>query len=116
MTIKGKITEKLKIESGTSKAGKDWQKQTIILDNGDQYNPLVAISFFGDEKLSEVSKFQTGNEVEVSINLSSREFNGKWYNSIDGWKIVANADFNSAEISKQNINKQQEETSDNLPF
>jgi len=108
MNVKGKITEMLKVESGTSKAGKEWKKQTIILDNGDQYNPLVAVSFFGEEKLTEVSKFKEGDEVDVAINLSSREFDGRWYNSIDGWKIQSNADFSTS--------KEPAKETDDLPF
>ena len=30
-----------------------------------------------------------GQEVEVAFNISSREFNGKYYHNIDAWKIDA---------------------------
>jgi hypothetical protein len=108
MKVVGKIQQVLPVESGVSKAGKDWQKQTLIVDNGDQYNPNVAISWFGEDKIKEVSKFKVGTEVEVSINLSSREYEGRWFNSIDGWKITANADFNKKSDSATG--------SDDLPF
>ena len=87
-TIKGKLTQKLAVETGTSKAGKEWKKQTFVVDTGAQYNPEVAFSLFGEEKVSMLEAFQEGSEVEVSFNVSSREFNGKWYNSIDAWKIA----------------------------
>ena len=32
--------------------------------------------------------FGQGQEVEVGFNISSREFNGKWYHNIDAWKIT----------------------------
>ena len=87
MNLKGKLQQKLEVEKGTTKAGKEWSKQTIIINNGDQYNPLTAISFFGDDKVKMLEKFNVGQEVEIGINLSSKEFNGNWYNQIDGWKI-----------------------------
>ena len=34
LIIKGTIKEKLTIETGTSKAGKDWSKQNFVLDTG----------------------------------------------------------------------------------
>ena len=36
-----------------------------------------------------LEKVAVGADVEVSFNLSSREFNGKYYHNIDAWKIDA---------------------------
>ena len=87
MDLKGKLVQKLNIESGVSKSDKEWEKQTIIIDTGDQYNPNIAISFFGDDKVKMLEKFNIGQEVEVGVNISSREYNGKWFTQCDGWKI-----------------------------
>ena len=46
LSIKGKLSRKLSIESGTSKAGNEWKKQTFILDTGSQYNPKYAFNFW----------------------------------------------------------------------
>ena len=86
-TIKGKITKVLEVESGTSKAGKEWRKQDFVVDTGDQYNPEVCFNLFGDEKIEMLFKFSEGQEVEISFNVSSREFNGKYYHNLDAWKI-----------------------------
>ena len=99
MNVKGKLQQKLKVESGESKSGKEWKKQTIIIDNGNPFNPLVAISFFGDEKIKMLEKYKEGQEVDVAINISSGEFNGKWYHSIDGWKINEAGDSKPAELN-----------------
>jgi hypothetical protein len=32
-------------------------------------------------------KYCEGQEVEVAFNVSSREFNGKYYHNLDAWKI-----------------------------
>ena len=89
LAIKGKITQILDVESGTSKAGKEWKKQGFVIDTGAQYNPEVCFSLFGDEKINMLRDFGAGQEVEVAFNISSREFNGKWYHNIDAWKITA---------------------------
>jgi len=89
LSVKGTIKQILPIESGTSKAGKDWKKQHFILDTGDQYNPNLCFSLFGDDKIQIISKFEPGQEVEVYFNLSSREYNGKWFHNVDAWKVEA---------------------------
>jgi len=86
MEIKGKIETILDIETGTSKAGKEWKKQSIVINNGDTYNPLLCIGFFG-EKVDILKNYKVGDDVEVGINLSSREYEGKYYTQVDGWKI-----------------------------
>ena len=94
MEIKGKLTKKLKIEKGISKAGKEWQKQSILIEQNGEYNKEVVISFFGD-KIKSLRDINEGSEVNVSINLSSREYNGKYYTQIDGWRFAkSGSDFN----------------------
>ena len=51
LTLRGKLSRKLSVESGTSKAGKDWQKQSFLVDTGSQYNPEVCFQLFGEEKI-----------------------------------------------------------------
>jgi hypothetical protein len=87
MELQGKIEQKLTVETGTSKAGKEWKKQTVIINNGDQYNPHTSISFFGDDKVKMLEKYNIGQDVKIGVNISSKEFNSKWYNQIDGWRI-----------------------------
>jgi hypothetical protein len=88
MEITGKLIKKLDVESGISKAGKEWQKQSILVEqSGTDYNKEVVISFFGD-KIKSLRDLQEGSEVVVSINLSSREYNGKYFHNIDGWFIA----------------------------
>jgi hypothetical protein len=89
LSVKGKLTSKLPVESGTSKAGKEWIRQSIVIDTGDQYNPLICISFFGD-KAELLKGLKKDDELEVFINISSREFETKWFHNIDGWKVIAN--------------------------
>ncbi len=111
LSIKGRITKKLEVESGTSNAGKDWKKGGFVIDTASQYNPEVCFSCFGDEKLEMLSKFKEGSEVEVAFNLSSREYNGKYFHNLDAWKIdlVCSANVDPA------LNISDTET-DDLPF
>ena len=88
MEIKGKLIAKLDKETGVSKSGKAWEKQSILVEqSGTDYNKEVAISFFGD-KIKSIRDIEVGSDVSVSINLSSREYNGKYFHNIDGWFIA----------------------------
>lgn len=88
MEIIGKLVKKLDRETGTSKSGKSWEKMSILIEqSGTEYNKEVVVSFFGD-KVKSLRDIQEGSDVSVSINLSSREFKGKYYHNIDGWFIA----------------------------
>jgi len=86
-SIKGKLSRKLSIESGTSKAGKEWKKQSFLLDTGAQYNPEICFQLFGDDKIEILTQHNEGDQIEVSFNLSSKEFNGRYFHNIDAWRI-----------------------------
>ena len=88
MNVIGKLIKKLDRETGVSKTGKAWEKQSILVEQaGTDYNKEVVISFFGD-KIKSIRDIEEGSDVNVSINLSSREYNGKYYHNIDGWFIA----------------------------
>ena len=85
MNISGKVVQVLPIQTGTSKAGNPWQKQEFILEQGGQYPRKVCISLFGDN----VAKTpQVGQVITASVDIDSREFNGRWYTEIKAWNIT----------------------------
>ena len=88
MDIIGNIKLISETEEGTSKAGKAWAKrQVVVTTSNDKYPQDIAIDFLGD-KILQINNFQVGNPVSVSINIRGNEYNGKYYNSINGWKIA----------------------------
>jgi hypothetical protein len=86
LQVTGKIQQILKPESGVSRAGKEWQKQEFVVETNDQFPRKVCFTLFND-KSSLLNGFSVGDEVDVSFNLESREFNGKWYHNINAWKL-----------------------------
>ena len=91
MELIGKIVQVLPLRTGTSKAGNPWQVQEYILETlGTQYPRKVCFEVFGDN----VNKFpmQVGQEVTVSIDVESREFNGRWYTDIRAWRVERGAE------------------------
>jgi hypothetical protein len=84
MEVTGTVKSILPLETGTSKAGKEWQKQSIVIDTGNDFNNEVCVSAFGD-KVGQMNKLEIGMEVSILCNVYSREYNGKYYHNIDGY-------------------------------
>jgi len=110
LKVSGKIVKILEVEKGTSKAGKEWEKQNFVIDTGAQYNPEVCFGLFGSEKIEMLAQHKEGADVDVLFNISSREFNGKYYHNIDAWKIESNVQAVNPDLNKG------DENDDDVPF
>lgn len=84
MEITGKIIIALPEMSGTSKAGNAWKKREYVLETQETYPKKVFFNFFGDRV--DQYPLNVGDEVTVSFDIDSREFNGRWYTDIRAWK------------------------------
>jgi len=91
-----KITKVNEVESGTSKAGKSWKKLTFVGETQEQYNNLYAFELFGEEKVDNFVKFnKVGDVVDVDFNVSTREWEGRYFTSLSAWKVFkANTEAN----------------------
>lgn len=84
MELQGKCIVALPIESGTSKSGNAWQKRNFVIETAGQYPKKVCMQLFGD-KVNECPN--VGEEVKVSFDAESREWNGKWFTQLNAWKV-----------------------------
>lgn len=84
MEIQGKTIAVLPIESGTSAKGNTWQKRNFVIETPGQYPKKVCFQLFGD-KVNDCPN--VGEEVKVSFDAESREWNGKWFTQLNAWKV-----------------------------
>lgn len=119
MEIKGKVVQLLELQSGEGKNG-TWKKQEYIIETLDsKYPKKVCVSVWGD-KIDQFA-MQQGENVIASIEVESREFNGKWYTNIQAWRVQKDGDGGvNQEAPEMNqvpdfIANSDEET-DDLPF
>lgn len=84
MEIKAKVIKQLGVQSGTSKAGKNWQKATLVVETLEQYPKTIAINNMQDAV--NFNAISLGAVCVFSVDVQSREFQGKWYTSVDCWK------------------------------
>ncbi|MFI3280154.1 MAG: DUF3127 domain-containing protein [Rikenellaceae bacterium] len=85
MEFEGTLFKVLPAASGVSARG-EWQRQEVIFDVLDgQYTRKVVVTFFNKE--AEVKSMVEGQVYTVSINIESREYNGRWYTNVNGWRV-----------------------------
>jgi hypothetical protein len=85
LEIAGKLKSIFEPVTGESQKGA-WSKQEFLIETFDTYPKVIHCSVWGD-KMAQLSRFNVGEPVRASINLESREYNGRWYTEIRVWKI-----------------------------
>lgn len=84
MEIKGKVVQVLPIQEGVSKSNNPWKKATVIVEHGEQYPKKVALENMRDA--DGFASLSVGTEGVFHIEVESREYNGRWYTSVNCWK------------------------------
>lgn len=97
--MRGKIIEIFERQAGVSKSNKEWVKQDFLIETLDKYPKKVMFSMFGD-KTDMLWKRAVGDVVDVSFEVESREYNGKWYHNINAQTIfLVNEEKKAAEAN-----------------
>ena len=87
LELEGRIARKLPVQQGTSARGA-WAKQEFIFEYQEGNFPSqICMNVWGDDKVRDLDKYQVGDKVKISFNLSSREYNGRWYTDVRAWRI-----------------------------
>ncbi len=84
MEISGVVVNLLAQQSGQGKNGV-WKKQEFILETPGQYPKKFAF-LCGAKKWTKINS-SVGDKITASINIESREYNGRWYTDVRAWKI-----------------------------
>jgi len=88
LKVTGTITSIEDVVTGTSKSGSAWAKVGFVINTGGEYPKDVYFTHFGVDKVEKFNKFnKVGDNVEVSFEPSSREYEGRWYNDNNAWKV-----------------------------
>ncbi|MBI1305473.1 MAG: DUF3127 domain-containing protein [Bacteroidetes bacterium] len=117
LELSGKLVKLMPVQSGESQRG-PWKKQEMIIETNEQFPKKVAITCWG-ERVDEVQNLQPGTNLNISINIESREYNDRWYTDVKAWKIdvqngqsQANNDVGMMDAPVIDM----DETGDDLPF
>ena len=85
MEIIGKVVRLGNLTEGTSARG-PWRKQDLIIETEEQYPRTVCLTCWTNQ-IEEIQKFAPGQSIKAQIEISSREFNGKWYTDVRVWRF-----------------------------
>lgn len=86
MEFEGTVYKIMPVMKGTSARG-EWQRQDVVFDysDGGNFTRKISVTFFN--RPDDVAKIKEGGVYNVSVNIESREYNGRWYTDIRAWRL-----------------------------
>ena len=111
-----KVTGKIKVIFETQTWDSGFTKREFVVTTNETYPQDIKIELVKD-KCSLLDLFNVGQDVEVSINLRGNEYNGKYYVTVQGWKIdkTESSNLETAKATAQAVGYEYE-LEDDLPF
>lgn len=88
MEFEALVVQLLAQAKGVSARG-EWVKQEVIFEQAGEFGRKVCVSFWGD-KAQDAASLNPGEKVKLSVNIESREYNGRWYTEVRAWKLEKN--------------------------
>jgi hypothetical protein len=85
LEISGRLVTVLPEQTGNGRNGV-WKKQDFVIELAGPYPKKVCMTAWGD-KADALLEASTGDELKVSFDVESREYNGRWYTDLKAWKI-----------------------------
>ncbi len=114
--LSGKI--KLIMEPKTFGSGFTVREFVVTVDDG-KYPQDIVLQFVQD-KVSLLDSVQVGQEVTTSFDIRGREYNGRYFNNLQAWKIEAGAaaagDDDKPPVSDKDVPADFDEYEDDIPF
>lgn len=104
------------VQSGTSQAGNDWQRQEIMVQEiVGEYPQSVVLTLMGDriEKFSEYVK--TPKIATFHFAMEAKEYNGRYWNSMRLYRVDAIAQTTQPASAPAETQGTQDDN-DGLPF
>ena len=86
MEIQGKIIVVLPERSGVSQIGNQWRSISYVLETQEQYPKKLAFDVTND-KIDQLN-IQIGEILTVQFDINAREYNGRWFNSVNAWNVI----------------------------
>ena len=88
MEITGKVVSILEPQRFTSKKdGSEIMKNFFVLETQGQYPKKIAFSVLGEDKFKTMG-LVVGGVYNVSFDIESREWQGKWFSDVSAWRAM----------------------------
>ena len=84
MEFEGIVYKILPPTSGTSARG-EWKRQDVVFELPQEFSRKICVTFFNKDH--DVAQLREGMHCTVSVNVESREYNGRWYTDVRAWRV-----------------------------
>jgi len=113
------LTGKVKLiqDLQTFNSGFTKREMVVIVEDG-KYPQEINLEFVQD-KVNLLNALEIGQEVTVMFDIRGREYNGRYFNNLQGWKIQTDTSANSADVPQYSEFDQQTPDisfDDDIPF
>ncbi|MDX1735738.1 MAG: DUF3127 domain-containing protein [Halioglobus sp.] len=81
------LTGKIKLIQETKTFDSGFQKREMVVTVEDGRYPQEINLEFVQDKISLLDDLQPGQEVTVTFDIRGREYNGRYFNNLQGWKV-----------------------------
>ena len=110
------LTGKIKLiqDPQTFNSGFTKREMVVIVQDG-KYPQEINLEFVQD-KVALLDDLQPGQEVTVSFDIRGREYNGRYFNNLQGWKVVIVGDEAEASSEDPYFPTPSDFEDDDIPF
>ena len=89
LEIEGRVSHILPEQSGTSSRG-EWVRGGFAIRTEGEYPKSICFEVLGRERIDKIRPYlREGGLVKVSFDVSSREWNGKWFTSLTAFSVFS---------------------------
>lgn len=89
--VRGYVKQMLPIREGVSqRTGQPWQSQSVIFEHESGQYPKCLVFDTSNANIQSFGLIE-GECVVCHLNINAREYNGRWFNSIECWKVERDA-------------------------
>ena len=83
------VTGKIKVIKDTETVGNNgFQKRVFVVETPGEYPQTIPFEVVKD-KTALLDNFKVGQNVKVEFNIRGNEYNGRYFVSLQAWKIAA---------------------------
>ncbi|MBT8046564.1 MAG: DUF3127 domain-containing protein [Pontiella sp.] len=114
------LTGKVKLVQDAQTFGSGFTKREVVVTVEDGKYPQEICLEFVQDKVSLLDAVQPGQEVTISFDIRGREYNGRYFNNLQGWKIQTSGEAPAAAdkppVSDADVPADFDEYEDDIPF
>lgn len=105
------VSGKIKLIGELQKFDSGFTKREFVVTTPGEYPQDISFTMTKNHEV--LKAYKVGQEVTVHFNLRGREFNGKYYNDLQCWKIEEGFEKNKSNIP---VDQKDPVDEDSLPF